>query len=128
MYYVTDTHSLAWYFTDDTRLSNKALSAFSEAEIEGSIIVPTVVLAEIMFIAKKGRITISFAETLDKIGENEKFIIAPLDVDILKIADKIESGLEMHDKLIASTAIYYDAALITRDENLSRSQIVATVW
>lgn len=128
MYYVTDTHSLVWYFTDDPRLSSKALSAFSEAETDGNIIVPAVVLAEIMFIAKKGRITISFAETLDKIGENENFIIAPLDVDILKIADKIEPDLEMHDKLIAATAIYYEAVLITRDENLSRSQIVTTVW
>ncbi|TAL22269.1 MAG: PIN domain-containing protein [Nitrospirae bacterium] len=128
MYYVTDTHSLVWYFTDDPRLSSKALSAFSEAESDGNIIVPAVVLAEIMFIAKKGRITISFAETLDKIGENENFIIAPLDTDILKIADKIESDLEMHDKLIAATAIYYEAVLITRDENLSRSQIVTTVW
>ena len=128
MYYVTDTHSLVWYFTDDPRLSSKALSAFSEAESDGNIIVPAVVLAEIMFIAKKGRITISFAETLNKIGESENFIIAPLDVDILKIADKIEPDLEMHDKLIAATAIYYEAVLITRDENLSRSQIVATVW
>ena len=68
MDYVTDTHSLVWYFTDDPHLSNKALSAFSEAESDGNIIVPAVVLAEIMFIAKKGRITISFAETLDKIG------------------------------------------------------------
>ncbi|MFZ3122018.1 MAG: PIN domain-containing protein [Thermodesulfovibrionales bacterium] len=128
MYYVTDTHSLVWYFTSDPRLSSKALSAFSEAESDGNIIVPAVVLAEIMFIAKKGRITISFAETLDKIGESENFIIAPLDVDILKIADKIESDMEMHDKLIAATAIYYEAVLITRDENLSHSQIVATVW
>ena len=128
MYYVTDTHSLVWYFTSDPRLSSKALSAFSEAESDGNIIVPAVVLAEIMFIAKKGRITISFAETLDKIGESENFIIAPLDADILKIADKIEADLEMHDKLIAATAIYYEAVLITRDENLSRSQIVTTVW
>mgnify|MGYP001562699869 FL=1 len=128
MYYVTDTHSLVWYFTSDPRLSSKALSAFSEAESDGNIIVPAVVLAEIMFIAKKGRITISFAETLDKIGESGNFIIAPLDADILKIADKIEADLEMHDKLIAATAIYYEAVLITRDEHLSRSQIVATVW
>ena len=128
MYYVTDTHSLVWYFTSDPRLSSKALSAFSEAESDGNIIVPAVVLAEIMFIAKKGRITISFAETLDKIGESGNFIIAPLDADILKIADKIGANMEMHDKLIAATAIYYEAVLITRDENLSRSQIVTTVW
>lgn len=60
MDYVTDTHSLVWYLTEDPRMSNKALSAFASSENEGRIIVPAVVLAEIMFIARKGRVTISF--------------------------------------------------------------------
>src|SRR5450759_3479776 len=53
--YVTDTHSLVWYFTDDRHLSKKALKSFESTVKEGQIIVPTVVLAEILFIAKKGR-------------------------------------------------------------------------
>ena len=56
MNYVTDTHSLVWYFTDD------------------------------------------------------------------------EADLEMHDKLIVATAICYDAALITRDEQITKSKTVKTVW
>jgi len=28
MNFVTDTHSLAWYFTEDARLSKKAFDAF----------------------------------------------------------------------------------------------------
>jgi len=47
--YVTDTHSLVWYFTDDHRLSKKALKSFEDTVKEGQIIVPTVVLAEILF-------------------------------------------------------------------------------
>ena len=34
-----------------------------------------------------------------RIEEYENFEIAPLDVDILKIADNITVDLEMHDKL-----------------------------
>ncbi|MGQ9638775.1 MAG: PIN domain-containing protein [Thermodesulfobacteriota bacterium] len=55
MDYVTDTHSLVWYFTEDPRLSKQALEAFEETDREGVIIIPAVVLAEIMFIAKKGK-------------------------------------------------------------------------
>ena len=50
MDYVTDTHSLVWYFTDDARLSIKALKAFEQTTEEGIMIVPSIVLAEIMFI------------------------------------------------------------------------------
>jgi len=128
MKYVTDTHSLVWYLTEDPRLSNKALSVLASSENEGTIIVPAVVLAEIMFIARKGRVTISFDETLKKIEESDNFVIAPLDSDTLRIADKIEADLEMHDKLIAATALYYEAPLITKDENLILSEVVTTVW
>ena len=67
MEYVTDTHSLIWYFTDDSRLSKNALNAFESTIEEGIILVPAVVLAEIMYIAKKGRITLSFEKTIENI-------------------------------------------------------------
>jgi len=115
MDYVTDTHSIVWYFAEDSRLSKKALNVFEGTIKKGTIIIPAVVLAEIMFIAKKGKIILTFEETLNKIEERENIDIAPLDVDILKIADKIEADLEMHDKLIVATTLYFKATLITRD-------------
>lgn len=125
---VTDTHSLVWYFTEAPRLSKKAFDAFEGTIESGTVIVPAVVLAEIMFIAKKGRVTLTFDETLKKIEGYENFDIAPLDAEILTIADKIEADLEMHDKLIVATALYYEAALITKDELVSKSGVVSTIW
>lgn len=78
MDFVTDTHSLVWYFTDDSRLGNNALKAFQTSEKEGAIFVSAVVLAEIMFIARKGRITLSFEETLKRIEESDGFEIGPV--------------------------------------------------
>ncbi|MBI4825309.1 MAG: type II toxin-antitoxin system VapC family toxin [Nitrospirae bacterium] len=128
MDYVTDTHSLVWYFTDDSRLSSDALKAFQASEEEGTVFVPAVVLAEIMFIARKGRITISFEDTLKRIEENGSFEIVPLNVEILRAADKIEADLEMHDRLIAATALYNNSSLITKDETLRASGVVSTIW
>lgn len=128
MNYVTDTHSLIWYFTEDSRLSKRALRVFEKTVKEGIMIVPAVVLAEIMFIAKKAKVSITFEETLEKIEEYENFYIAPLDIDILKVADKIEAGMEMHDKLIIATALYFEAVLITRDRQIKESKIVSTIW
>lgn len=128
MNYVTDTHSLVWYFTEDPQLSKKALESFERTIKDGMIIVPAVVLAEIMVIARKGRITLSFEETLKKIEEYENFDIAPLDADILRVADKIAADMEMHDKLIAATSLYFEAALITKDEQIKETGIIKTVW
>ena len=128
MDYVTDTHSLVWYFTGDSRLGKKALQAFERTVKENVIIVPTVVLAEIMFIARKGKITLSFTKTLDKIEKYNNFEITPLDIDILKTADKIKTGLEMHDKLIVATAINFNATLITKDKMIRELRGVSTVW
>jgi PIN domain nuclease of toxin-antitoxin system len=128
MTYITDTHSLVWYFTDDQRLSKKALKAFESTVQTGRIIVPTVVLAEIMFIANKGRLHIGFTETVGKIESMANFEIAVLDLDVLKIAERISAPLEMHDKIIVATALCYDAGLITKDEQITKSKVVKTVW
>jgi len=128
MDYVTDTHSLVWYFTDDSRLSSNALIAFQTAEVEGTIFVPAVVLAEIMFISRKGRIAISFEETLRRIEESGSFEIVPLNAEILRTADRIEADLEMHDRLIAATALHNSSSLITKDETLRESRVVPTIW
>jgi len=128
MDYVTDTHSIVWYFTDDPRLSRRALEVFEKTIKEGAIIIPTVVLAEIMYIAGKGKITLTFDETLQKIDSYENFSVAALDLEILKVAEKIKLNLEMHDKLIAATTLYYNASLITRDPLITKSGVCTTIW
>ncbi len=126
--YVTDTHSLLWYFSDDPHLSRKALNAFEKTIENGSIIIPIIVLAEIMYIAKKGRIEMTFVETVKRIDDMENFEIVPLDMDILNIADKIEDELEMHDRLIAATALFFKVPLITRDQALKDSGLCDVIW
>ena len=128
MNYVTDTHSLVWYFTDDQRLSKKALKAFEDTVKAGQLIVPTVILAEILFIARKSRVSLGFAETVARIEAMANFEIVALDLDVLRIADGIDASLEMHDKLIVATAIRYDARLITKDEQITKSKAVKTIW
>jgi PIN domain nuclease of toxin-antitoxin system len=104
------------------------LQAFEETIQDGMVFVPAVVLAEIMFIAKKGRITLTFEETLQRIEEYDNFDVAPLDVDVLKIADQTELDMEMHDRLIVATALYFNATLITKDRFIRDSGLCATIW
>lgn len=128
MHFITDTHSLVWYFTDDSRLGKKALETFEQTTKEGLILVPTLVLAEIMYIARKGRIPITFSETIKRIEGYDNYDIVPLDTDILKIADTLDVGMEMHDKLLVATTLYFHATLITKDDQINEARICSTIW
>ncbi len=125
---VTDTHSLVWYFTEDEQLSKDALSAFEETIETDSVIIPTIVLAEVMYICQKGRLQFTFNETLARLEEYDNFEIMPLDIDILRVANNIGADLEMHDKLIVATALYFGMPLITKDEEIRKAKIVKVVW
>ena len=128
MDYVTDTHSLVWYFTEDRRLSENALTTFEETIEVGSIIVSTIVLAEVMYICQKGRISLTFSETLARLEEYDNFEIVSLDIDTLRVANNISADLEMHDKLIVATALYLGIPLITKDEQIREADIVNIIW
>ena len=68
------------------------------------------------------------AETVKKIRESENFEIAPLDLDILNEADEIDYDLEMHDRLIVATALFFDVPVITRDEVIKESDLCTVIW
>ena len=76
---------------------------------------------------RAGKIPITFEETLFLIDGYENFWIVPLDIDILKVAANIDS-LEMHDRLIIATALYFDVPLITKDEQITKSQVISVIW
>ena len=128
MNYVADAHTIIWYFIDDPRLSQNARQAFEQTLTTGVIFIPTIVLAEIMYISQKGRISMTFEDTLSHIEMYENFRITALELDILKVAATISGELEMHDRLIVATALHFDAHLITRDEQITQSRVVNTVW
>jgi PIN domain nuclease of toxin-antitoxin system len=56
MKYVADTHALVWYFTSDQRLGKIAYKALQASKEKNGILVPTIVLAELLYISKRERI------------------------------------------------------------------------
>ena len=52
--YVVDTHALAWFISENKRLSARATQILSQAEAaEVIVLIPTLVLAELTHIAQK---------------------------------------------------------------------------
>ncbi|MCU0548654.1 MAG: hypothetical protein MUC48_04830 [Leptolyngbya sp. Prado105] len=58
--FVIDTHALAWFFAEDSRLSSSIETLLTQAEATTTqILIPTLVLAELTLIAQKQRVPIS---------------------------------------------------------------------
>lgn len=127
--YVVDTHVLAWFIGEDKRLSPKAEQILSQAEAgEAQVLIPTLVLAELTHIAQKKRVAVTIEELLDKIERGDGFTIVSFDFPIFQTMLKLPENWDIHDRIIAATASYYQAILITRDEMLRDSSELKTVW
>lgn len=95
-----------------------------------------IVLAELGVIIEHGRTKIpTITDLIDLLAKDHRFEIYPLTLDIfeLSVSPKIAPVLELHDRLIAATALYLrnlglDIALITQDVNLTDAEVVRVVW
>jgi len=129
MYYVTDTHSLIWYLAEDKKLGKKALSIFTKADKgEAIIIVPTIVLAEMIYICEKKKAELNAKQIINKIKNSLNYIPFNLDMEVLEEIISIKNISEMHDRIITAVALITKATLITKDKDIIKSKKIKTIW
>ncbi len=92
------------------------------------LIVPAIVLAEIKYLAYKGRFTQDLNDVLRVIGADPRCLIYPIDMSVV---NKAPLGLDIHDSLIVGTALVQHPVvdgILTRDEAISNAGVVSVVW
>ncbi|MEC4892710.1 MAG: hypothetical protein SAL07_12210 [Oscillatoria sp. PMC 1051.18] len=65
---------------------------------------------------------------LERIVRGDGFSVATFDLAVFQVMTTLPQSWDIHDKIIAATACFYEATLITRDEVLLNSEIVTTLW
>jgi PIN domain nuclease of toxin-antitoxin system len=128
MFYVIDAHALVWYLTNDAKLSadvRVVMTRIDNGKDKG--LVPTIVLAEILYASERGRISLTLDNVLKELRKRKHYRIEPFNRAVLIAAQKIMIP-ELHDRLIVATALQRKATVITRDEDIVNSGIVKTVW
>lgn len=126
--YVADTVALI------LRLENRAMGtaaqqAFQTVEAgQDQLFLPTMVFAEIMYLAERKRITASLRDVEQYLTTHATCREAPLTLAIVKAAQTITDIPELHDRLIAATAIHYNATLLTNDTIITASTHIQTLW
>lgn len=126
MFYVADTHAWIFYLLD--RLPEKVDEVFSQAEHGRVVIfVPTIALAECVYLVEKRKIALDVGELFSKLRIGGNFIPASLTLEVVERFPMIPLS-EIHDRIIAATAQTLEAKVLTKDEHIVSSGIVETIW
>lgn len=127
--YVTDTHTLLWYLTQDKKLSAQALRIFQAAERgETRIVISAIVIAELCFLNRKHGIFDDFTAIYNILQTKPYFQLVVFDPDDVLDFAQDSAVSEMHDRIIAGLARRLGAPLITVDPMITTSGLVEIVW
>ena len=130
--YVIDTHALVWYLENNPNLGNRAFAAMSDPGAE--LLIPAIALAEFCWIVRSGRTALADWRTcLSRLQTDPRFVVVPLDRDLIERAMKYPTDIEMHDaQIMAVTARHLEAhpktVLLTRDLKIASTGLVPTIW
>jgi len=121
--YVVDTHVLIWYFLGSPRLKAELRETIDGVRSQGGrILVPTIVLAEALYVAEKRRAVFDFHELHRLVREDAGFEIVGFSADILEETTRVRGVQELHGRIIVATARFYEAGILTKDEVILRLQ------
>jgi len=120
--YVVDTHVLIWYCTGNKRLKPALREKIDDIRNRnGRLLVPTIVLAEALAIAEKGKVEFDFAEMQRIIREEPEFEVISFSPEIFHTVVQVHNVPELHDRIIVATARFYGAGILTKDREILES-------
>ena len=129
---VADTHAALWHLFDDARLSAAAGAFINQAAAtRGKIAISTISLAEVVYLIEKGRLPSSaYDELTQALADSEHvFTEAVFTAAIVQAMRQVPRAEvpDMPDRIVAATALYFDAPVISRDRRI-RATSLKTIW
>jgi PIN domain nuclease of toxin-antitoxin system len=130
--YVTDTHCLLWYMTDDRRLP-KAVNKIYDAAEKGraQVLVPSIVLVEAIFLLQRQRIARSVLDQLLQLPEEPTatLYVTPLNLAVVLAVNAFGPAAipELAERIIAATAYTLNLPLLTVDHIIIESNLVKVI-
>lgn len=126
--FVADTVALILRL-EKRKLSSQVKTIFQKAECgETKIIIPVMVLAEIGYLSEKKRIDTNIEDVNNYYVRHSLIEIEPITKEIIETTFKIDDIPELHDRIIAATALHKGFELITNDPIISQSKYVKVIW
>jgi PIN domain nuclease of toxin-antitoxin system len=130
--YAVDAHALIWFLGGNPRLGANARAAMQDPA--SVLYLPVIALAEACWAVAARRTSIpSVSVLLADVDADPRITLVPLDRAILDRSLALSAISEMHDRLIAATALHLAGAasrvpLLTCDPDITSSGLVPIVW
>ncbi|MBE7516811.1 MAG: PIN domain-containing protein [Chloracidobacterium sp.] len=129
---VVDTNIIIWYFDEYSRLTKLAETTVDDAAENGTLFVSSITIVELTYLIEKDRVP---KEVLAKLREAldddaTAFELAGLSRRVADELQNIDRSIvaDMHDRIVAATALHLGLPLVTSDGNLQRLSNVETIW
>lgn len=127
--FVLDTHACVYALAAPDRLGKAARRALTQVERGRAIAwVPAAVVAEIALLRELGRVKIGLPELKGAMGDGSSLRFLALDLRQLDEFVAHTGIRDPFDRLIVSACRAVEATLITKDDALQDSGLVATLW
>ena len=119
-----DTHALLWFLTNDSKLSLKATNSIKKSH---TVFIPSIVLLELLYLLEKKGKKRLFTSILKAIRNDNHYVVIALDSAVVEEISKHKLPVEIHDRIITSTASLLRLPLVTRDKTI-RQVYRKTIW
>ncbi|MCD4744829.1 MAG: PIN domain-containing protein [Bacteroidales bacterium] len=126
--YVTDTMALILRL-ENRKLPNKTKRIFEKAEKnEVEIYIPAIVLAEIGYLSENNRIETNIKEIKIYCDKYKSIKEKETTFKTIENSFSISDIPELHDRIIAGTALELNLELLTNDPIITKSKFIKTIW
>jgi len=95
---------------------------------KSELIVPAMVLAEIGYLSERKKIEADLKAVSDYLSKHKTVSVYAITYDVIKCTFQIKDIPELHDRMIAATAMFLGVELLTNDTIVIQSRHVKTLW
>lgn len=92
------------------------------------MILPTIVVAEAIYIARKKDYELEMKEIVEDLKVSSNYFVKPISHSILSKLAKDERDLSIHDKIIVLTAEEEGVGIISKDDRMKEKSEVDVIW
>lgn len=126
--YVADTMALI-LILENRKMPKRTKQIFEKAERnEAEIYIPAMVLAEVGYLSEKDRIETNIEEVRIYCDNHKSIREKKITFKSIEDAFTISDIPELHDRIIAGSAMELNLKLLTNDPMIEKSNFVKTIW